>query len=113
MRRADLAVPALAVPALVSLLAGCAGPLLQRPDGPMFRDPGLAPQAAAAAIAPGRSTRAEVASLLGEADRVAFDNGFEVWVYRSHPVRPGQAELVLLFGPDGVLRKQRIKEAQP
>lgn len=106
MRRADLAALGMAV-----LLAGCAGlSPLPRTDGPMFRDPGLAPQAAADSIAAGRSTRAEVAARLGEADRVAFDNGYEVWVYRAHPVRQGQPELVLLFGPDGVVRKLRIKE---
>lgn len=108
MRRADLALLG-----TVLLLAGCAGALsLPHPEGPMFRDPRLAPQAAAASIAPGRSTRAEVAALLGDADRVAFDSGYEVWVYRSHPVHPGQAELVLLFAPDGVLKKLRIKDAQ-
>lgn len=107
MRRADLAVPA-----LVLLVAGCAGPSpLSRADGPMFRDPRLAPQAAAAAIAPGRSTRAEVAALLGDADRVAFDNGHEVWVYRAHPVRQGQPEMVLLFGPEGVVKKLRVRDA--
>ena len=108
MPRADLAAATLAL-----VLAGCAGPsMLSRPEGPMFRDPALAPHAAADAIAPGRSTREEVAARLGEADRVTFDNGYEVWVYRSHPVRQGQAELVLLFGPDGVVKKLRVKEAQ-
>ena len=108
MHRGDLAVAAMAL-----VLAGCAGPsMLSRPEGPMFRDPALAPHAAADAIAPGRSTREEVAARLGDADRVTFDNGYEVWVYRSHPVRQGQAELVLLFGPDGVVKKLRVKEAQ-
>lgn len=106
MRRVEVALLGIVV------LAGCAGPsALSRADGPMFRDPALAPQAAADAIAAGRSTRAEVAARLGEADRVAFDNGFEVWVYRSHPVHQGQPELVLLFGPDGVVKKLRLKEA--
>ena len=108
MRRVDLALLG-----TVLLLAGCAGALsLPRPEGPMFRDSRLTPQAAAASIAARRSTRAEVAALLGDADRVAFDNGYEVWVYRSHPVHPGEAELVLLFGPDGVVKKVRIKDAQ-
>lgn len=106
MRRVEVALLGIVV------LAGCAGPSsLSRADGPMFRDPALAPQAAADAIAAGRSTRAEVAARLGEADRVAFDNGFEVWVYRSHPVHQGQPELVLLFGPDGVVKKLRLKGA--
>ena len=65
----------------------------------MFRDPALAPRPAADAIAAGRSTREEVAARLGEADRVGFDNGYEVWVYRSHPVRQGQAELGCCSGP--------------
>lgn len=106
MRPADLVVTA------TLLLAGCGGlPLLSQPERPMFRDARLAPQDAIASLAAGRSTRADVEARLGEADRVAFDNGHEVWIYRSHPVRPGQAELVLLFGPDGVLRKLRTRDA--
>lgn len=105
MRRADFATAA------ACLLAGCGGlPLLLQPERPMFRDARLAPQAAIATLATGRSTRADVGAQLGEADRVAFENGHEVWIYRSHPVRPGQAELVLLFGPDGVLKKLRAKD---
>lgn len=76
----------------------------------MFRDPRLAPQAARTALVAGRSTRADVEAQLGPADRVAFDDGHQVWIYRSHPVRPGQAEVVLLFGPDGLLRKLRVKD---
>lgn len=104
--RAEAAVVAACV-----LAAGCAGlPSLSQPERPMFRDTKLAPQAAMATLAAGRSTRSEVQAQLGDADRVAFDNGHEVWIYRSHPVRPGQAELVLLFGPDGVLKKLRAKD---
>ncbi|MGZ5270656.1 MAG: hypothetical protein ACXWC6_08570 [Ramlibacter sp.] len=106
MRRADLAI----APAL--LLAGCAGlQSLSQPERPMFRDMALPPQAAAEAIAVGRSTQPEVAARLGEADRLRFDNGYEVWVYRAHPVRADQPELVLLFAPDGVLKKLRVRPA--
>lgn len=105
MRRADLVLAA------ACLLAGCAGlPQLSQPGRPMFRDARLGPGDAVASLAAGRSTRADVEARLGEADRVGFDDGHEVWIYRSHPVRPGQAEVVLLFGPDGVLRKLRSRD---
>lgn len=111
MRRADAALATLAVS--TTLLAGCAGlSSLAQPERPMFRDAALPPQAAAAALAIGRSTRADVAARLGEADRLRFDNGYEVWVYRAHPVRAGQPELVLLFGPDGVVKKVRERPAR-
>ena len=106
MRRADLVL------AIVSalLLAGCAGlSSLSQSERPMFREAALAPQAAGATIEVGRSTRAEVAARLGDADRLRFDNGYEVWVYRAHPVRSDQPELVLLFTPDGVVKKVRLR----
>ena len=109
MRRAE---PGLAI-ASALLLAGCAGlsslSSLPQPERPMFREAALPPQAASAAITVGRSTQAEVAARLGEADRLRFDNGYEVWVYRAHPVRADQAELVVLFAPDGMVRKVRVR----
>jgi hypothetical protein len=104
MRRADLAVLG-----GCTVLAACAMLPAAQPDRPMFRDPGMTPQAAASTLAAGRSTQAQVAAQLGDADRLAFDNGYEVWVYRDRPVRAGQAELVLLFGPDGLLKKARLR----
>lgn len=92
------------------LLAGCGALPLAQPDRPMFRDAALSPATAAGVLAVGRSTKPEVAARLGEADRLAFDNGDEIWAYRARPVRAGEPELVLLFGPEGVLRKFRIKE---
>ena len=80
-----------------------------QPDRPMFRELRMTPQAAAGTLALGRSTKAQVAAQLGDADRLAFDNGYEVWVYRDRPVRAGQEELVLLFGPDGLLKKVRTR----
>jgi hypothetical protein len=104
MPRADLAI----VLACVAL-AGCAGLTDSAPDRPMFRDARLPPEAAASVVATGRSTKADVAARLGDADRLAFDNGYEIWVYRERPVRKGQAELVVLFGPDGVVKKLRVR----
>jgi hypothetical protein len=104
MRRADLAIGLACV-----AMAGCAGLPAWQAERPMFRDTRLPPEAAANAVATGRSTKADVASRLGEADRLAFDNGYEIWVYRERPVRKGQAELVVLFGPDGVARKVRVR----
>ena len=75
----------------------------------MFRDARMPPQAAAQAVVAGRSTKAELAARLGDADRLAFDNGYEVWVYRERPVRAGQAEVVVLFAPDGVVKKVRVR----
>ena len=64
-------------------------------------------------VAIGRSTKADVAAALGRAAAVlAFDSGFEVWVYR---IMPGQAttqdegELVILFAPSGTLAKTRLR----
>ena len=105
MHRADWRLPFACV-----LLAGCAGlPMLSQPQRPMFRDAALSPQRAAETVVVGRSTRAEIEERLGDADRVPFDNGNEVWVYRDRPIRPGQPELVLLFGADGVVKKLRLR----
>ena len=104
MRRADFAVLG-----ACAALAACSVLPVAQPDRPMFRDAALRPEAAANALAIGRGTKAEVAAQLGEADRVAFDNGYEVWVYRGRPVRAGQPELVLLFAPDGVVKKVRVR----
>ena len=105
MRHADLAGLFASI-----ALAGCALLPAPQPDRPMFRDPRVPPQAAAEAVVIGRSTKAEVAARLGDADRLAFDNGYEVWVYRERPLRAGQPELVMLFAPDGVVKKVRVRQ---
>jgi hypothetical protein len=71
----------------------------------------LVPDAAlAAAVQPGQATRDSVRAALGPASVQAFDSGYQVWLYQLP--RPGgrYAEAVLLFGPDGVLRKTRRRE---
>ena len=98
------------------LLAGCAGPtgLLfgQANTEPLFAEKTLSVQAASDAVVPGRSTKAEVLAALGKATVVKFESGYEVWVYRgsvagSQPT--GITEFVILFGPDGVLKKSRVR----
>ena len=107
------AVPLLS---LCFLLAGCAGPagLLfgQATTEPLFGEKTMSVQAARDSMAPGRSTKAEVLAALGKATVVKFDSGYEVWVYRgsvagSQPT--GKTEFVILFGPDGVLKKSRVR----
>lgn len=90
-------------------LAGCAG--FNAPAAPPFRDSALSMPSAQALVVPGQSTRRDVAAALGPATVVTFDSGFEVWAYRITP--PGaasaSAELVILFGPSGVVRKTRLR----
>ena len=64
-------------------------------------------------IAIGKSTKADVAAALGgAAATVAFESGFEVWVYRIAPAQAsGESggELVILFAPSGTLAKTRLR----
>jgi hypothetical protein len=103
-------------------------PPARKPAAPEALQPGEVRSvgAAASAIAPGRSTRAEVRSVLGEAVVIDFESGYEVWVYKE-PLRDESAppapdavlnrrsdgalprELVLLFVPSGVVGRTRIR----
>lgn len=63
--------------------------------------------------AAGEITKNEVRAGLGAPVAIDFDSGYEVWVYRdrlpdSSPP-PARSELVLLFTPDGLLGKTRIR----
>ena len=98
------------------LFAGCAGPaglaFGQADTVPLFREKAMSVHDARAAIAPGRSTKAEILAALGKSTVVKFDSGYEVWVYRgnvagSQPTE--KTEFVILFGPDGVLKKARVR----
>lgn len=96
-------------------LAACAAPDSSSPLPP-FRDPALTLEAGAASLAPGTTTRDQLATKLGPASIVRFDSGFEVWVYRSptagnQPAATGGAELVVLVDPSGVVKKSRIRPA--
>ena len=69
-------------------------------------------QAAKDALAPGKSTRADVRAALGEAVVIDFESGYEVWVYRERPAQKAARstqELVLLFQPSGTLTRARVR----
>jgi hypothetical protein len=62
------------------------------------------------------SSKAEVTAALGAANVIAFDSGWEVWVYRwpgAERSRSAATELVLLFEPAGVVRKVRVRPGMP
>jgi outer membrane protein assembly factor BamE (lipoprotein component of BamABCDE complex) len=71
-------------------------------------------QAANDTVFIGKSTKADVRAALGEPVMIPFDSGYEVWVYRQKEKpqdtapRP-RTELVLLFGPSGIVSKTRIR----
>ena len=99
-------------------LAGCADlSAVSNPQSsrPAFRDPAMSIESATAAIGIGTSTQAEVLAALGPGTVVKFDSGYEIWVYRERsPDTAGNAEikpaeLVILFSPDGTVKKTRIK----
>lgn len=97
------------------MLAGCATPA-GLPGGPGFAHTAagqpMRPDEARARLAPGASSKPEVAAALGRAVVVAFDSGQEIWVYRwpGPDGTPDQAtELVLLFPPQGPLAKMRLR----
>ena len=100
-------------------VTGCA--LLQPPPPAEPPPPGpgeiLSARAASDALAIGKSTKADVRAMLGEAVIVDFASGYEVWVYRERPPpkpdkseKPSISELVLLFAPSGILAKTRIRQ---
>lgn len=100
------------------LLAACVAPggLFgpSRDQGPAFSDPQLSLRAASEKVTAGRSTRSEVEAALGQARVIRFDSGYEVWLYRlREPGSPGESEFVLLFSPQGVLAKTRVRPAPP
>ena len=94
-------------------VAGCAGPGLfgGGPDAPLFSNPALSMQSASDSIVVGKSSKADVMAALGAATVINFDSGFEVWVYRAKTREPAEAkaEFVILFSPDGVVRKTRLR----
>ena len=98
-------------------LAGCAGPGLfnNAPDAPPFIDPAISMQNASDTIVVGKTTKADVMAALGPSTVINFNSGFEVWVYRAKSREPAEtkAEFVVLFTPDGVVKKTRLRPAYP
>ncbi len=114
MRRATCAAACLAC----LCVAGCAGTGMFDPpsDGRGFvhtpTGQPVAPQAAMATIAVGKSHKADVLAALGEAIVIPFDSGYEVWVYRwpgADKTTRAATELVVLFDPSGLATKVRLR----
>ena len=107
--------------ALLLGLSGCAS-LTARP---------VSEEGARRALIVGSSTRADAERAFGLARRVAFESGYEVWVYSDkRHVPPGvglipllgpviaivgavehERELVILFDRNGVVKKYRVRES--
>lgn len=103
---------------LCAALAGCA---LSGPGTVEDASPGVQPasapslQVAQAAVHAG-DTKSQVTAALGAAKGYRFESGWEVWVYRwlgAHRSARGATELVVLFGPDGRVRKTRPRPGVP
>lgn len=94
------------------LLGGCAGPFGFSDNAPLFPASNVPAQRAGEAVVPGRSTKADVLAALGKARVIRFESGYEVWVYRGRTADsalPGKTEFVVLFAPDGLARKTRLR----
>ena len=108
------AVRLLSTASLAVALAGCAtgSGTLDEGSAGVLRGGALPPSQAQAQVLAGTSTREQVAAALGPANVIAFDSGWQVWVYRwLGPDRSTQSatELVVLFDPSGVARKVRVR----
>lgn len=71
-----------------------------------------APQDAIDTVLVGKSTRSDVVAQLGPPIVIAFDSGYEVWVYRwrgADMTTRSATELVVLFDPSGVAMKARVR----
>jgi hypothetical protein len=110
-----LAALAAATFACCALIAGCArmgGPALVEGGPGVIQPQGISPPAAQSSIIVGKSTKADVQATLGDATKVPFDSGFEVWVYRwpgAQKTHRAATELVILFEPTGVVKKSRVR----
>ena len=123
MRALSRAVVAIA---FASCVGGCATSQYEAPSAVVTspRARVVPSDRAANAVTIGRSTRADVIAALGETLVINFDTGYEVWVYQLADSRRAAAgplfgrrdpekatELVILFGPSGVVTKTRVRPA--
>jgi hypothetical protein len=88
---------------LCACLLGCAAP------GSTLT--AVSPHKARDAITIGKSTRSDVIAAFGKTAAVAFESGYEVWVYGVSGDASGKAEFVVLFAPSGVVTKTRTRPA--
>lgn len=92
------------LPALCTLLLGaCAS--APPPPGTV-----ITPARFAQAVVAGVTTKAELTTRLGSTRTVAFDSGYEAWLYLSPAGAGRYSEFVVLVGPDGVVRKTRRRD---
>lgn len=118
---------------LCALLAGCAAPGAVAPSAVVTspRARVIAPAQMHGGVEIGHSSRAEVRAALGETLTIAFDSGYEIWLYRVDPegahagtparrlarwaagahARAGTGEFVILFAPTGRVAKTRFRAA--
>jgi len=64
-------------------------------------------------VVPGRTTRAELLAAFGPTKTVAFDSGYQAWVYAASVGGGRSEELVLLLDRDGIVRKMRRRPPYP
>jgi hypothetical protein len=64
-------------------------------------------------VVPGHTTRAELLAAFGPTRTVRFDSGMETWLYTTPAAAGRDTELVLLLGPDGVVKKMRKRPPYP
>jgi hypothetical protein len=91
--------------AALTLLSGCA---TNAPEPGKVIEPDRFQQL----VVPGRTTRAELLAAFGPTKTVAFDSGYETWLYEGATAR-GHTELVLLLDRDGIVRKMRARPPYP
>lgn len=70
----------------------------------------ITPARFAQAVVAGVTTKAELTARLGSTRTVAFDSGYEAWLYLSPAGAGRYSEFVVLVGPDGVVRKTRRRD---
>ena len=83
---------------LIAVLTACAAPRVEKPDT------GLAAAERARTTVTAGQTKADVLAALGKGQVIAFDSGYEVWVYRM-----AVTEFIVLFAPDGKVTKTRVR----
>jgi hypothetical protein len=64
-------------------------------------------------VVPGRTTRADLLAAFGPTKTVAFDSGYETWLYESDAGAGRRTELVLLLDRAGVVQKMRRRPPYP
>ncbi|KQQ86539.1 hypothetical protein [Massilia sp. Leaf139] len=86
------------------ILAGCA-------TGETTPGTQVAAERLAAAVVPGRTTKAELLAAFGKTKTVVFDSGYEAWLYQA-PAGGGRfSEFVILVDPAG--RVVRTRQRAP